>query len=91
MTDQLFLRDAYLRHFDATVTAVDGDGGGWPSIAPPSTQPAAANPTTPGTLAGRAVIEVRKEGDQVWHTLDGARPSRRRRGEGESTGTAVTS
>jgi len=72
-TELLFLRDAYLRAFDAVVTAADGDrvalhrtvlyptGGGQPHDA--------------GTLAGRSVTAVRKEADTVWHTLDGEAPA----------------
>ncbi|MFZ6004196.1 MAG: alanyl-tRNA editing protein [Actinomycetota bacterium] len=74
-TDLLFLRDAYLRDFDATSVAVDGQrvmldrtafyptGGG--------------QPHDTGTLrwsGGEArVVEVRKE-DDVWHVLDGPVP-----------------
>ena len=77
-TDLLFQRDAYLRAFEGTVVAVDpvaqavaldrtavypGGGG-----QPPDT----------GTLARPAdgrrwrVVGARKEGDAVWHLLDGA-------------------
>jgi misacylated tRNA(Ala) deacylase len=73
VTDLLFLRDAYARQFDAEVVGVDGDrvtldrtlfyptGGG--------------QPHDTGTLAGTAVVEVRKEGGDVWHRLDGSVPS----------------
>jgi misacylated tRNA(Ala) deacylase len=68
-TDQLFLSDAYLRSFEATVIDVDPEsrhvvldrtafyptGGGQPHDA--------------GTLAGVAVVDVRKQGDDVIHTL----------------------
>lgn len=70
-TDALYLRDAYLRSFDGSVTAIDGDrvvldrtafyptGGG--------------QPHDTGVLrwdGGSArVTEVRKQGDDVWHTL----------------------
>ena len=69
MTELLYLRDAYTARFDATVTAVrdgavslDGTffyptGGG--------------QPHDTGVLAGLRVVEVRKEGDEVWHTLEG--------------------
>jgi misacylated tRNA(Ala) deacylase len=72
-TDLLYLTDAYLRSFAARVVEVDGDrvvldrtafyptGGG--------------QPHDTGTLGGRAVVEVRKESDLVWHRLeDGAEP-----------------
>jgi misacylated tRNA(Ala) deacylase len=68
-TDLLYLRDAYLLELDAEVVEVRDDavaldrtvfyptGGGQPHDA--------------GTLAGLRVLDVRKEGDLVWHTLDG--------------------
>jgi misacylated tRNA(Ala) deacylase len=83
-TDLLFLRDAYQRQLEATVSAVDGaerrvaldrtifypTGGGQ------------AHDT--GTLAGLPVLEVRKGGDDVWHTLgDGPLPAVGDRVEGE--------
>jgi misacylated tRNA(Ala) deacylase len=67
-TDLLYLRDAYLTEFEATIVDVrDGavaldrtafypTGGG--------------QPHDTGTLDGRAVVEVRKESELVWHTLD---------------------
>ena len=69
-TDLLFLRDAYLRAFDAVVTAADDDrvvldrtafyptGGGQPHDS--------------GVLGERAVTAVRKEGADVWHTVGAA-------------------
>jgi len=69
MTELLYLRDAYLTEFDATVldvregaltldrTAFYPTGGG--------------QPHDTGTLGGRRVVDVRKEGEQVWHYLDG--------------------
>ena len=72
MTDLLYLRDAYLREFDATVvdardgavaldrTAFYPTGGGQPHDA--------------GTLGDASVVDVRKEGDVVWHRLEGAVP-----------------
>ncbi|MCU4186908.1 alanyl-tRNA editing protein [Acidiferrimicrobium sp. IK] len=70
-TELLYLRDAYLRDVEATVVGLDHErrrvaldrtvfyptGGGQ------------AHDT--GTLAGMPVIDVRKEADQVWHTLGG--------------------
>ncbi len=73
MTELAYLRDAYQREFIATVTGVDGarvaldvtlfypTGGG--------------QPHDTGTLAGLAVVDVRKEGDVVWHTVDGTPPA----------------
>src|SRR5688572_1236849 len=78
MTDLLYQTDAYLKEFSAQVTAVDGQrvaldrtgfyatGGG--------------QPNDTGTLGDGArtwqVTDVRREGDDVWHTLSGeAMPS----------------
>jgi misacylated tRNA(Ala) deacylase len=73
VTDLLYLHDAYLRDMDARVVAVDGNrvaldrtvfyptGGG--------------QPHDTGTLGAAAVTDVRKEGDLVWHTLDGPVPA----------------
>jgi misacylated tRNA(Ala) deacylase len=71
-TELLYLRDAYLREFTATVvdrredavaldrTAFYPTGGG--------------QPHDTGSLGGLAVTDVRKEGDLVWHTLAGDAP-----------------
>jgi misacylated tRNA(Ala) deacylase len=72
-TELLYLRDAYLREFTATVvdrredavaldrTAFYPTGGG--------------QPHDTGSLGGLAVTDVRKEGDLVWHTLEGDAPA----------------
>ena len=66
-TDQLYLRDAYLRQMEATVVAADGSrvaldrtvfyatGGG--------------QPHDTGTINGAPVVDVRKDGDSVVHWL----------------------
>jgi misacylated tRNA(Ala) deacylase len=76
-TDLLFLRDAYERSVRAAVTHVDGvrvtldrtvfypTGGGQPHDT--------GTLTWPGGAA--RVTEVRKEGADVWHTLDGDVPA----------------
>lgn len=85
MTTLLYHADSYLRAMDAAVTAVGDDrvaldrtvfyaqGGG--------------QPADRGTLAwdgGAArVIDVRKAGDTVWHTLEGAVPAVGARVRGE--------
>jgi misacylated tRNA(Ala) deacylase len=72
-TELLYLRDAYLREFTATVvdrredavaldrTAFYPTGGG--------------QPHDTGSLGGLAVTDVRKEGDLVWHRLEGDAPA----------------
>ena len=71
-TALLYLRDAYLRDVFATVTTVDAGrvaldrtvfyptGGG--------------QPHDTGTLGGARVVDVRKEGDEVWHVVEGPVP-----------------
>ena len=72
-TDLAYLRDAYTQKFDATVVATGDDrvaldrtyfyptGGG--------------QPHDTGLLAGVRVVDVRKEGPLVWHTVPGFAPS----------------
>jgi misacylated tRNA(Ala) deacylase len=77
MTELLYLREGYLREFDATVTAVDGravsldrtafyPGGG-------------GQPPDTGVLEWSGershVAEVRRDGDTVWHALEGPVPA----------------
>ena len=72
MTDPLFLRDAYQREFSAVIT--DSRGG---AIALDRTcfyPTGGGQPHDTGTLAGRPVTAVSKEGDLIWHTLDGDGP-----------------
>lgn len=72
-TELLYLRDAYLRSFDATVTAVED---GRVALDRTAFYPTGGGqPHDTGTVAGRAVTSVRKEGDTVWHTLDGDPPA----------------
>jgi len=77
MTELLYQTDSYAREFEALVTAVDGarvaldrtafyPGGG-------------GQPYDTGMLSwdgGQApVVKVKREGDTVWHTLEGAPPA----------------
>lgn len=81
MTDQLFLRDAYLRRFEATVTAVDLDRRRLALDRTAFYPTGGGQPHDTGTLGGLPVVDVRKgpplgpttgsDGDEVWHTLDG--------------------
>src|SRR4051812_8323232 len=73
MTELLYLRDAYLREFTATVTEVDGQRVALDRTAFYPT--GGGQPHDTGTLAGVIVSEVRKDGDDVWHTLDGTVPT----------------
>jgi misacylated tRNA(Ala) deacylase len=69
MTELLFLRDAYLREFDATVTAVDPEGG---RVALDRTAfycTGGGQPHDTGMIGLSGVTDVRKEGDTVWHTV----------------------
>ena len=66
--DLLYLRDAYLTEFDATVVAVDGSRVALDRTAFYPTGGGQAHDT--GRLDGHRVTEVRKEGDLVWHTLE---------------------
>ena len=74
-TDLLYLRDAQVRAFDATVTAVDGDRVALDRTAFYPT--GGGQPHDTGTLAGVPVTDVRKasaaesgnEGADVWHSL----------------------
>jgi misacylated tRNA(Ala) deacylase len=67
-TELLYLRDAYLRTFTATVTAVDGARVALDCTAFYPT--GGGQPHDTGTLGGARVTDVRKEGDAVWHVLD---------------------
>jgi len=77
MTEPLYHTDAYLKEFDAVVTAVEGNavaldrtafypGGG-------------GQPNDVGTLTAGGqswtVTKVRKAGADIWHELDGAPPA----------------
>ena len=75
MTELLYLRDAYLREFDAIVTAVDANGTRVALDRTAFYATGGGQPHDTGTLDGNAVSNVRKEGDEVWHTLDGELPA----------------
>ena len=73
MTELSYLRDAYVQEFDAIVTAVDGARVALDRTAFYPT--GGGQPHDVGTLDGVPVTEVRKEGADVWHTLDGEVPA----------------
>lgn len=76
-TDLLYLQDAYLTEFDATVVGLADDG----AVALDRTALYATGGGQPhdvGTLrwdgGGAQVVDVRKDGDVVWHHLEGDAP-----------------
>jgi len=70
MTDLLYLRDAYLTTFSAQVVGVREDALALDRTAFYPLGGGQANDT--GVLAGRSVTDVRKEGLEVWHTVEPA-------------------
>jgi len=73
-TDLLYLRDAELRSFDAVVLDVDADGRRVALDRTAFYATGGGQPHDTGTLAGLPVVDVRKEGEHVWHTLAGDGP-----------------
>ncbi|MEO7371504.1 MAG: alanine--tRNA ligase-related protein, partial [Ilumatobacteraceae bacterium] len=74
MTELLYLRDAYLTEFDAVVVDVREGGIALDRTAFYPTGGGQAHDT--GTLAGLYVVDVRKEGELVWHSVnEGPQPS----------------
>jgi misacylated tRNA(Ala) deacylase len=73
-TEQLFLRDAYLKEFDATVTAVDAVAHRVQVDRTAFYATGGGQPHDTGVLGGARVVDVRKEGDDVWHSLDAGGP-----------------
>lgn len=73
MTELLYQTDSYLREFDGRVTAVEGSAVALDRTAFYAT--GGGQPHDTGTLSsgGRTwrVVEVRKAGDDVWHTIEG--------------------
>jgi misacylated tRNA(Ala) deacylase len=72
-TELLYLRDAYQREFDATVLAARDDQVALDRTAFYPT--GGGQPHDIGTIADSNVVDVRKEGDLVWHRLDGPVPA----------------
>lgn len=75
MTELLYLRDAELWEFDATVTAVDDDRSRVALDRTAFYPTGGGQPHDTGFLGDAAVTNVRKEGTEVWHELDGALPA----------------
>jgi misacylated tRNA(Ala) deacylase len=73
MTELLYLRDAYLRDFDAQVVDVRDDAVALDRTAFYPT--GGGQPHDTGSLDGVDVTDVRKDGDVVWHTVAGEHPT----------------
>lgn len=73
-TDLLFLRDAYQREADSTITAVDPEGRRVALDRTVFYATGGGQPHDTGTLAGLPVVDVRKDGADVWHSLGGDEP-----------------
>jgi misacylated tRNA(Ala) deacylase len=71
VTDLLYLDDAYLRAFTGRVTDVDSEGSRVALDRTVFYPTGGGQPHDTGTLGGLPVSDVRKEGDLVWHTVDG--------------------
>jgi len=76
MTELLYMQDSYLREFEATVTAVQA---GAVALDRTAFYPGGGGqPHDTGVLiwdgVERAVVKVKKQGDAVWHWLDGDPP-----------------
>jgi misacylated tRNA(Ala) deacylase len=81
VTELLYPHDSYLRSFTATVTDVDG---GRVALDRTAFYPTGGGqPHDTGWLSGRRVTGVRKEGDAVWHSVDGELPEVGQQVEGE--------
>jgi misacylated tRNA(Ala) deacylase len=73
VTELLYLRDGYLRDFDAEVVAADDDGVVLDRTAFYPT--GGGQPHDTGTLGDARVVDVRKRGDAVVHVLHGDAPA----------------
>jgi misacylated tRNA(Ala) deacylase len=68
-TELLYLRDAYLQAFEATV--VDVREGGLALDRTAFYPTGGGQPHDTGQLGGLRVVDVAKEGELVWHTVEG--------------------
>jgi misacylated tRNA(Ala) deacylase len=73
VTELLYLRDAYLTSFTATVVAVREGAVALDRTA--FYPPGGGQPHEIGTLGAMPVRDVRKEADLVWHVIDGPVPA----------------
>lgn len=79
MTELLYQTDSYVREFGATVVAVDAEAGRVALDRTAFYPGGGGQPADTGALSfdGRtvAVTQVKKEGELVWHRLDGDLPA----------------
>lgn len=73
MPDLLYQTDAYLREFEAHVSRVEGSAVYLDRTAFYPT--GGGQPHDRGTIGGCSVVEVRKEGKEVRHTVEGQAPA----------------
>lgn len=73
-TELLYLRDAELVAFDAIVVDVDAEGRRVALDRTAFYPTGGGQPHDTGELAGLPVTDVRKDGDLVWHSVDGVEP-----------------
>src|SRR4051812_27321548 len=73
-TELLYLRDAGLLTFEATVVDVDPEGRRAALDRTAFYPTGGGQPHDTGTLAGLPVVDVRKEADLAWHSLGGDGP-----------------
>src|SRR5262245_13659231 len=73
MTELLYQTDSYLKEFDGRVTAVEGNAVALDRTGFYATGGGQPHDTGALSAGGRTwqVAEVRKQGDDVWHTLQG--------------------
>ena len=74
-SELLYLRDAYLRDFTATVIDVDAAGGRVALDRTAFYPTGGGQPHDTGRLGDGAVVDVRKEGELVWHQIEGPLPA----------------
>ena len=90
-SELLYLRDAYLRDFTATVIDVDAAGGRVALDRTAFYPTGGGQPHDTGRLGDGTVVDVRKEGEIVWHQRRGCPAGGRRGGRpARSTGSGGT-